>query len=267
MSASGREGRYGSIAARLMDDHRVNRPFSAFAKGYGIESVDDAYEVQDKYVELRKNRSGARVAGYKIGLTSKKMQELCGIATPVAGVVLASGVRVSPATIDATTFAHFGLEFEIAVRIGRDIPVRTDEMSADEIEKYVGGIAPAIELVDDRNCDYRAVDALSLIADNAWNAGIVHGTFSDSWPNLAGLEGVAFADDAEIGRGVGRDVLGHPLRALAWLANHLGARGEMLRAGAIVMTGSIIPTQFPGQDTDYRYDVAGLGEVLCKVRF
>jgi 2-keto-4-pentenoate hydratase len=252
---------YDAIAARLLDDHTSARRFAPFAKEYGIRNLDDAYAAQGAYVKLRAARLATDAAGYKIGLTSKTMQAMCGLATPVAGMVLANGVHVSPATIPAKTHGRLGLEFEIAVRLARDV----DDPA--HVVEAIGGVAPAVELVDDRGCDYRALDALSLVADNAWNAGVVHGEFVAQWPELADVEGVALANGAEIGRGFGRDVLGHPFAALTWLAKHLAERGQYLRAGDIVSTGSLIPTHFPTATTNYSYAVDGLGEISCRVVF
>jgi 2-keto-4-pentenoate hydratase len=249
------------IARRLMDDHAAARKFTSFGKEYGIQNLDGAYAVQNAYVKLRADRLATGAAGYKIGLTSKTMQVMCGLTTPVAGVVLANGVHASPAAIPAKPYGRLGLEFEIAVRLAKDV----DDPAY--VVEAVGGVAPAVELVDDRGCDYRALDALSLVADNAWNAGVVHGEFIMQWPELADAEGVALANGVEIGRGIGRDVLGHPFAALTWLARHLAGRGQYLRAGDIVSTGSLIPTHFPTATTNYSYAVSGLGEISCRVVF
>ncbi len=247
------------IARRLMADHAAARKFVPFAAEYGIRNLDDAYAVQSAYVGLRMLSLETRATGYKIGLTSQKMQAMCGLTTPVAGVLLASGVHRAPVTITAKYYGRLGLEFEIAVQMARDVE------NAADIADAIGGVAAAIELVDDRGCDYRTIDALSLVADNAWNAGVVHGDFVASWPDLAGARGVASANGVEIGRGFGRDVLGHPVAALTWLAGHLAGRGQHLRAGDIVSTGSLISTHFPTLTTDYVYAVDGLGEITCRV--
>ena len=129
----------------------------------------------------------------------------------------------------------------------------------------VEGVCAAVELVDDRHADYKAFDILSVVADNSWNAGIVHGEFIASWPDLREVEGIAHRNGTEFDRGSGRDVLGHPFAPLAWLANHLAASGGRLRRGDIVMTGSLVPTRFPAPGEDYRFTVAGIGDVALKI--
>ena len=88
------------------------------------------------------------------------------------------------------------------------------------------------------------MEALSLIADNSWNSGIVLGEFVKAWPDLATVEGLVSVDGIPLDRGLGGDVLGHPFHPVAWLARHLAAQGGGLRAGDIVMTGSIVTTNF-----------------------
>ena len=63
-----------------------------------------------------------------------------------------------------------------------------------DVAAAVDGVCPAIEIIDDRGADYRSLDAFSLIADNAWNGGIVLGDFTPSFPDLAAIEAVVSVD-------------------------------------------------------------------------
>jgi 2-keto-4-pentenoate hydratase len=180
--------------------------------------------------------------------------------------VLGTRVHRSGVALDARRYGRLGLEFEIGVRLARDLAPRGDSFEREEVAAAVGAVFPAIELVDDRRCDYQTLDVRSLVADNAWNAGIVTGEPHVAWPPLDACEGIVWADGVELDRGFGRDALGHPFNPLTWLANHLAAAGGQLRAGDVVLTGSIVPTQFPTRITRYRYALAGLGEVEAEVR-
>ena len=71
----------------------------------------------------------------------------------------------------------------------------------------------------------------------------------------------------EIDRGFARDVLGHPFVPLTWLANHLAEAGSALRAGDVVLTGSLIPTRFPKEPGAFRYELAGIGTIDLTVEF
>jgi 2-keto-4-pentenoate hydratase len=237
------------LARRLMREHAQRVRFRPFAADAGVMSLAQAYEVQRRYVQLQRLDRSTAMSGYKIGLTSPGMQAMCGIATPIAGVVLADRVHRSGVVLDRTRFGRLGIEFEIAVRIGREVALVAGALPGiDEIAEAVDAVAAAIEVVDDRNCDYKTLDVLSLVSDNAWNAGIVLGDFRAAWPSLVDVEGAVYVDGADepISRGAARDVMGHPFAAVAWLASHLAARGERLHAGDIVMTGSMVTTKFPG---------------------
>jgi 2-keto-4-pentenoate hydratase len=224
--------------------------------------------VQREYVRLRLRASGTERAGYKVGLTSKRMQEMCGLDSPVAGVVLAGGVLRSGASVTSSAYGRLGLEFEIAVRMRRDLrPPAGRSLDLADVADALEGVCPAIEIIDDRHADYGALDMLSVIADNAWNAGIVLGTFADGDRlDLAAIEGVVSVDGNPVDRGRGSDVLGHPLHSVAWLATALANGGGGLRAGDIVMTGSIVPTRFPDRPSTYRFAAGELGTVEVAVR-
>ncbi len=245
----------------LMDEHSRGVKFRPLASAFGITSVAGAYAVQREFVRQQMEARGVGTAGYKIGLTSKRMQEMCGIDSPVAGVVLRDRVHVSGKRLMSSAYGRLGLEFEIAVRLARDLRPDGGVLELADVADAVDAVAPAIEIVDDRNADYGTLDALSLIADNSWNAGIVLGAFVREWPDLALIESVVSADSKEIDRGFGRDVLGHPFHSVAWLASHLAEVGTALRAGDIVMTGNLVTTKFPDRSSVYRFDVIGLGSV------
>jgi 2-keto-4-pentenoate hydratase len=249
-----------SVARWLMQEHASGRRFEPFAARFGIDTMAAAYAVQHEFVALQASARGVPRAGYKIGLTSPAMQARCGIDTPVAGVVLGDRVHASGVRLARASHVRFGIEFEIAVRLGRDLRPTGRPFTPADVQGAIDGVAPAIEIVDDRGCDYASLDVFSLVADNAWNAGIVLGAFRSGWPDLAEVTGEVSVDGAGVlDRGRGRDVLGHPLRPVAWLADHLAGVGASLLAGDVVMTGSLVTTKFPGGPGHYRFEVSGLG--------
>src|SRR6476660_9085094 len=137
-------------AEKLLAEHQSNTQFRPLSPPDGPITVSDAYDIQDRYVALLRSEHGDAV-GYKVGLTSATMQKFCGIDHPIAGVVLASRVHRSAATVRRADFGRLGLEFEIAVRIKSDVPVRSAPCTAEMVAPYIGGVCAAIELVDDRS--------------------------------------------------------------------------------------------------------------------
>jgi 2-keto-4-pentenoate hydratase len=256
------------IAARaqaLFEQHRDSLAFSPFAGADALAGIDEAYAVQDAFVQLMLVAESESIAGYKIGLTSARMQALLGIDSPIAGHVLSRRIFDSGHDVRRADYGRLGLECEIAVRLGRDLAPNAAPFDADSVAAAVDGVCVAFELVDDRSADYGVTDIGSLVADNSWNAGLVLGPFHSNWPDLALVEGVVTRNGTELDRGRGADVLGHPFVALRWLANHL-ARGQRgLRAGDIVATGSIVPTRVPEAPETCVFNIAELGEVAVVV--
>jgi 2-keto-4-pentenoate hydratase len=266
------KARTEGTAMMLMEAHALREQFVPFAKGRDIDDITAAYKVQDAYWRRQMSRDNTAIGGFKIGLTTKKMQEMCGIDSPVAGYVPAKRIYTSGVALDAKRQTHLGLEFEIAVKLARDFPFRPGAYSEQEIAHGVAAVAPGVELVDDRHCDYATIEALSLIADNSWNEGIVVGAWQDPPKDLGAVEGVVTLDGpdlpaTELGRGFGRDALGHPYVPLTWLANFRRGTDRPLKKGDIVMTGSLIRTNFPTQTCTYHYALTGLGSVEVEVKF
>jgi 2-keto-4-pentenoate hydratase len=257
------------IAARraaetLLAEHKANVTFKPLGPPDRPASISDAYDIQERYVTLLSGEHGDAV-GYKVGLTSATMQAFCGIDHPIAGVVLANRVHETGATVRRADFGRLGLEFEIAVRIKSDVPVTAVPYTAEMIASHIDGVSAAIEIVDDRRAEYANLDVLSLVADNSWNAGIVLSQFAAKWPDLEPVLGRATKDGVAIGEGFGRDILGHPFNSAAWLATQLASRGVGLKAGQVVMTGSVMKTVFPDSGASYRFELEGLGAVEVRV--
>jgi len=201
---------------------------------------------------------GAAIVGWKVGLTTPRMQQMCGVAEPIVGAVLAGRVLASPARVAAGDHVRLGAESEIALRIGAPIPAGAGPEAA---LACVDGVCAAFELIEDWGADYGRLSAATLVADNAWNAGLVTGPIGPVTGSLAGRKGVLFKDGEPQDEGSSSDVLGDPANALAWVARHLADRGRPLEPGQWVSTGSIVPTRFcePGQT--WRFEVEGLEPV------
>ena len=123
----------------------------------------------------------------------------------------------------------------------------------------------AIEVVDDRYVDYRSLDTPTLIADDFFNAAWVLGEPVESWReiDLARVSGRMTINGDEVGTGAGGDILGHPLAALAWLANALAARGRSLAAGEFVLLGSVVQTRWVEAGDLVEVEIEGLGQASC----
>lgn len=252
----------------LYEAHQRRERFAPMPAELAPRSVGDAYAVQAEYVGLRAAQLGS-VAGYKIALTTPAMRAMTGLSDPVAGDLLEQTVRRSPVRLRAADYMRLLVEFEIAVELGEDLPAVHAPYTRERVAQAVAAVMPAFELADDREADLAVVLAhpLMLIADNAWNEGAVLGAPVRDWRriDLAALRGVASLNGAVIGEGTGADVMGHPLEALAWLANHLASRGLGLWRSDVVITGSLVASRMPKPGDRLRFELGELGAVELSV--
>jgi 2-keto-4-pentenoate hydratase len=231
-----------------------------------VRPVDEAaaYAVQDALHPLLAERLGA-VAGHKIGCTTPVMQAFLGIPNPCAGAVFERTVHASPARVRHADFLHVGVECEIVVRLGRDLSPGQAPFDRDAVAGAVAECMAGMEIVDDRYVDYKSLDTPTLIADDFFDAGCVLGSPVSGWSDLdlATVTGVTRINGVEVGRGRGADVMGHPFAALAWLANNLAQRGQAIKAGQFVFTGSVVETKWVNRGDRVEMEVEGLGGVAA----
>jgi 2-keto-4-pentenoate hydratase len=121
----------------------------------------------------------------------------------------------------------------------------------------------AVEIVDDRYEDFRTIGAETLLADNAFNAGSILGEPVRDFNalDLAALRARTLIDGREIATGLSDMLLGHPMDALAWLANRRSRLGLGLDADTFVSLGSITPVQWVETPSAFRIEVEALGAV------
>lgn len=259
----------GQHAAQfLWAEHQARNSFSPIPEPYTPHNLDEAYAVQEEFQQLLVEAAGS-IAGYKIALTTPVMQQMVGFNEPVAGAILAKTIHHSPTSVRLVDYVHLGVECEIAVQLRADLPAVGAPYSRDSVADAVGAVMAAFELVDDRHADYTqlAPQVLTLLADNAWNAGIVLGQPVAAWRalDLAAAQGTMRINGEVVGQGYGRDVLGHPLEALTWLVNAFAKRGKSLPQGTTVMTGSVVATKFVNAGDTVQFSVDGLGEISLSV--
>ena len=251
-------------AKHLFDAHERRERFEPLPGVIAPRTPNEAYAIQDAFVALRARKLGA-IAGYKVALTSAEMRRFVGVDTPQAGTIFGSTLRRSPARIRAADYVRLIVEFEVAVEIGEDLPAADKPFSRERVSTAVGAVMPGMEIADDRDADYKALcrHPLDLIADNAWNEGAVLGAPVKDWRgiDLGAVRGVATINGIKVGEGRGADCMGHPLAALAWLADHLASIGRGLLRGDVVITGSIITSKFVKPGDRLRFELEHLGSV------
>jgi len=185
--------------------------------------------------------SGRRLFGWKIAATSAAGQSHIGVDGPLAGMlhdtqVLQEGV---PVPISASLMKVAELEF--AFRMARPLPNRGEPYTVAEVMAAVESLHPAIEVPDSRYDHFIQAGAAQLIAENACADRFILGAASpDAWRSLDLAEHSVTikVSGREALAGIGRNVLGDPGIALAWIANELCAHGMALEAGQVITTGT-----------------------------
>ncbi|HEY3066693.1 MAG TPA: fumarylacetoacetate hydrolase family protein [Methylomirabilota bacterium] len=200
-------------------------------------TVADAYRIQLDTLLLRR-RAGERRAGWKVGCTSVATRSELGIDEPISGYVLASAVWPEDEAVPLGRFIAPGLEPEIAVVLGRD--VAGPRVTPADVLRATDGVTAALEVVDSRFGIWKC-GAVDAVADNAFAAGVV---LAGALTGVSGLdlrlEGVVVEHNGRIiATAAGAAALGHPVNAVVWLANHLATLGSGLKAGDVVLTGSL----------------------------
>jgi len=211
----------------------------AFAEGGMVDplpadAVGDAARSRALQAEVI-TELGLDLAGWKIGATSAKARAIMGTEEPFYGPVFRSRLWADGAFVDLPA-GFRGVECEFALRIGADLPARPGGYGIEQLVIAVDAVVPAIELVATRQRVDGMGDARRAAADLGFNHGLVLGAPLMPPPvrELGDAVVTARVDGAEVARGRGADVLGHPLQALAWLTR----AGVPLAAGALVSTGT-----------------------------
>ena len=223
----------------LAEAHAGKSDYQNLSGALAPATIDEAYDAQEALRKIWEPTYGP-VAGLKIATTTKVMQDLMGIDHPCGGMIYQRRIHESPATLRRSDFIHPMVECELAVRLSSDLPAREQPYTAEDVRRAVGEAMATFELIEDRNAVYKECDARTLIADNAWNAGIVCGAAVQvpADMELNGLNGRLLVNGADKAEGPTDD----PMGALAWLANLAVHRNRPMTSGMVVITGSVVAT-------------------------
>lgn len=240
---------------------RAQRPILSVE--YPEASLDDAYAVQRAYVD-RKLAEGRKIIGWKIGLTSRAMQQQLNITTPDSGVLLDDMAFASGATIPAGRFIAPRIEAEIAFVMKAPL---SGDVTRDQVLAATDYVTPALEILDAR---IRRAEAgrirtvIDTIADNAANAGIVTGAQRHSPDiDLRWVGAIVKRDGVVEETGLGAGVLDDPVTGIIWLARRMHHYGQAIEPGQIILSGSFIRAMEcpPGCQIDA--DFGAFGHLTC----
>jgi 2-keto-4-pentenoate hydratase len=252
-----------ALSEAIYDARRTRVPIPPITEGRAGLTLEDAYLVQQGVVR-RYLDDGDRIVGYKLGLTSRPMQEMLGVGSPDFAPVMASHVHTDGAAVRAADYIAPRLEAEIALVLGEELA--GPDCTPLDVVRATSGVVAALELVDSRIADWK-ITLVDTVADMASSGAIVVSGRPVPVDEVdLRLLGMAFTRGGQvIATGAGAAALGDPAAAVAWLVRTLHPFGAVLPAGALVMTGALhaaVPIA-PGET--YRAEFDHLGPVTVRI--
>ncbi len=258
-------------AAQLIADLRLRRngvmpPLTALPEELRPSTIAEGYRIQVAALPLIEEGLGPQV-GWKIGATSPAMQARLGMLTPAAGALYRDRVLASPAAIALGDFCKLHVECEIAVRLGRNLAGRRGGHMIESVAPAVTAVMASIELAEHRFVPPLEAGMATHVADDFFSCGAIFGEEAPlaALGDPALVAGEIAVDGREAFAGHASDILGHPLNALAWLADHCAEQGTPLKAGDVVSLGSISPGIPIERACVVRVRFDGLGEAVVRV--
>lgn len=256
---------HARAAADLLQAEATGTQVGLLSLRHPEMTMDDAYAIQNA-IRREKAAAGREIIGWKIGLTSKAMQQALNIDIPDSGILFDDMLFENGATVPPNRFIQPRIEAEIAFVMKSPLGGRA--VTRDDVAAATDFVAPAIEILDTRiqrvdPQSGRTRSVFDTISDNAANAGIVLGSqrhaidaFDLRWV------GSILSRNGEVEEtGLGAGVLNDPLESVAWLARRMADYGQVIEPGQIILSGSFIrPVECP-PGTKIHADFAGFGRV------
>jgi len=224
-------------------------------------TIEDAYAISTA-VAQHKIKSGAKLIGHKVGLTSKAMQASSQINEPDYGHLLDYMMIADGAKVPHANYCLPRVEIELAFILGK--PLKGPGIGVVDVLRATEYVVPAIEIVDARLQNPRKI--FDTVADNGAAAGIVVGgrPIKPMDVDLRWVGGIMYRNSEIEETGLAAGVLGHPALGVAWLANKLGQMGVTLDAGHLVLAGSFTRVVFANKGDTLHGDFGPLGGVAVQ---
>ena len=255
-----------SIAAAadvLFQARRDGCWLAGLPEGLAPSTVDEGYAIQEAFRALW---GAHRVSGWKVGATAKVIMDRFGVSEPFVGPFFDGDLVESPAELAAAQHPYLCVEAEFAFRLGRAITPRPAPYSRDEMVEAIASVMPAWEVIGPRYSSLMFAQVASAIADCGLNQAMVLGSETKDWRRLhLSRHPVRFLVDGKLkAEGSGAAVMGDPITAMVWTANHFSKRGLTLSAGQIISTGATCGVQFlePGELAEA--DFGDLGRISIR---
>ncbi|MFZ1343039.1 fumarylacetoacetate hydrolase family protein [Thiothrix eikelboomii] len=228
-------------------------------------TVEDAYAVSSGLLERRMQRDGETVIGKKIGVTSKAVMTMLGVHQPDFGYLTdAMVVDESESLSLSTKMIQPKAEGEIAFVLKQDLI--GPGVTATDVLRATDFVVPCFEIVDSRIKDWQ-IKIQDTVSDNASCGYFLLGSQAAD-PRQLDLSTVGMVVELNgqvISTGAGAAALGSsPVSCVVWLANTLGKFGVPLKAGEVILSGSLVPLQTVKPGDYMSVSIGGIGRTAVR---
>lgn len=210
---------------------------------------------------------GWQVAGWKIAAFKEELQKQLRTDAPIYGRVFAPLIQPSPVTRVHAECASPIPEVEFEVVLARDLPVRDEPYTVEEVSDAVASIHPGIELAECRFIhDDHFPPLPAILADGAGSGVIAYGPTIENWrdADLAGQEVKLYRNGELVRSGRAADHIDHPVVPVTWLANELSRTGVGMKAGQMISTGTLTGMLRPRAGDEFVADFGPYGTVEAR---
>lgn len=251
-----------SVVAALLEANKTKVQTTRPSAIYEHIEFEDAYAISAE-VARQTLAAGAKLIGYKVGLTSVAMRRSSKIDEPDFGFLYDHFLIEDGAKVPHASFCVPRVELELAFVLGESLQGSSINMR--DVLRATEYVIPAIEIIDTRVDEPRKI--YDTIADNGAGAGIVLGgrpfrPHDDI--DLRMVPGILYRNAEIEETGLSCGVMGHPANAIAWLANKLRSLGFALEPGQLLLAGSFVRPVWAQVGDTIRADFAALGSVAIQ---
>ncbi|WP_413299761.1 2-keto-4-pentenoate hydratase [Bacillus sp. 1P10SD] len=248
------------IANELYEAEKKKQSVEKFTGKFPELNETLAYEVQERLIELKVMEEKTKRVGRKLGLTSKPKQIAMGVHEPSYGVLLESMQLFEGESISIKPFIHARVEPEIAFIFKKEL--KGPYVSPADVLAATEYVAPALEIIDSRFHGF-TFSLSDAVADNSSSSRFILGERFYHPANLdLRLMGMVFKKNGDVmATGAGAAVMGHPARAIAWLANKLYKTGQSIQPGEVVLSGSLSAAAVIAPGDQFTASFDGIGSV------
>jgi len=250
------------IADELATAEREKAVIPRITARFPDATIEDSYAIQGVWRDAQ-IAAGRTLAGRKIGLTSKAMQQATGITEPDYGVMFDDTVLPSGSEIAFDDFSNVRIEVELAFVL--KAPLEGPDCTLDDALAAIDYAVPALEVLNS-HIELEGRTIVDTISDNAAYGAMVLGDvhMRPDEIDLRWVPGVLSRNGEIEETGVAAGVLGHPATGVAWLANKFHQHGARLEAGEIILAGSFTRPMWVHKGDEVRCDYREMGTITCR---